>query len=660
VLFMCCLTFAARAQEPIEVRVQDERSGPPTAAREPGVASSVIQGEALHAAGADTQDVLARAPGVQVTRTGASADLATASLRGASSAQLPVYLAGVRLNDDVTGTADLSSVPLFMLDRIEVYRGNAPWQAERLGLGGAIFLEPRLPQRTRVGAGAGAGSFGELSFWTAAETARHDAGAMVALRRSHADDDYAFVDDRGTVSVADDVEIRRPNADWTSYDLWAIARAPLGAPGARVTTIVNAFSREQGVSRAVIDPDSSARARTDRLLFAVSARAPCASGCALELTSSALASRSVLTDPQGDLVLGAPFVASDGARFVQRAHVEQALAEPDVESDVLPARIGVGASAESERLSLAEPNIERAASRRGGRLDVAGGLPLGRSAELLAFAALGCQTTDGPESEGETCAVLEPEGRLGARVVLARRRRGAALDAEVLGNVNRYVRIPTLGELYGVSALVRGNDELAPEQGVGADLGARIATRGGVVKEAWLDGFVFARRAADLIAFRRSSFRIVRPFNVGEARILGAELSTGADALRHARLGASLTLLDPRDVTAGGPANDLLPYMSRLVASEELELYDEPDGVIYRSSVLARLSHRSSRATDPAGLIIIAEEHVLDIEAAVSFFDERLAVHFGVENVLGSPRFDVVGLPLPERSVHVAVEAWLW
>jgi len=100
--------------------------------------------------------------------------------------------------------------------------------------------------------------------------------------------------------------------------------------------------------------------------------------------------------------------------------------------------------------------------------------------------------------------------------------------------------------------------------------------------------------------------------------------------------------------------------MSRLVASEELELYEEPARVIERASVLARLSHRSSRATDPAGLIVIAEEHVLDIEAAVSLFDERLAVHFGVENVLGSPRFDVVGLPLPHRSLHVAVEAWLW
>src|SRR4029079_11321349 len=128
------------------------------------VASYVVRGADLKRPGASAVDVIAASPGVEAARSGAGSDLATVSIRGAPSAELPVYLAGIRLNDDVTGAADLSTVPLFALDRIEVYRGNAPAEADRLGIGGALFFEPRLPRSTHAGATFGAGSFGELSF----------------------------------------------------------------------------------------------------------------------------------------------------------------------------------------------------------------------------------------------------------------------------------------------------------------------------------------------------------------------------------------------------------------------------------------------------------------------------------------------------------------
>ena len=122
---------------------------------------------------------LSRVPGVQVSETGSAADLSTASVRGATSAQTPVYLAGIRLNDDLTGTADLSLIPLWMLGRAEVYRGNAPADADRLGIGGAIYFEPRLPRKNRLLAGAQVGSFGQRALWLGAEVARGgDAGEM--------------------------------------------------------------------------------------------------------------------------------------------------------------------------------------------------------------------------------------------------------------------------------------------------------------------------------------------------------------------------------------------------------------------------------------------------------------------------------------------------
>ncbi len=95
--------------------------------------------------GANAASVLSHVPGVQVSESGGSADPATASLRGATSAQTPVYLAGIRLNDDVTGSVDLSLIPVWMLGRAEIYRGNAPADSDRLGIGGAVYFEPRAP-----------------------------------------------------------------------------------------------------------------------------------------------------------------------------------------------------------------------------------------------------------------------------------------------------------------------------------------------------------------------------------------------------------------------------------------------------------------------------------------------------------------------------------
>jgi iron complex outermembrane receptor protein len=185
-----------------------------------------------------------------------------------------------------------------------------------------------------------------------------------------------------------------------------------------------------------------------------------------------------------------------------------------------------------------------------------------------------------------------------------------------------------------------------------------------VVRDVWLDAFVFARQSDELVAFRRASFGSVRPFNVGAARVLGAELAAGVDALRHARVGASVTALDPRDVSRPRALqSDLLPFMSRLVAMEELELYAEPALPaleIERASVLARLSHRSSRVADPAGLIVLAEQHVFDVEAALFVWDGHVALRVALENVFDRGRFDVVGFPLPGRRWHAAAEVWLW
>ena len=630
----------ARAEAAAEIVVSGQKSNRP--ARDPTIAASRVDATDLSRPGASAAAILAHVPGVQISATGAASDLATASVRGASSAQTPVYLAGIRLNDDVTGTADLSLVPLWMLSRAEVYRGNAPADADRMGIGGAVYFEPRAPRRTRAGAGATLGSFGERGGFVGAEVARDGDGALVAFRSSRAQNDYPYLDDAGTATLSDDRTRSRPNADYSAREAWAIGRTSLGkdARGARITTVFNAFDREQGVTGLAALPARSARAESARVLAGIDAKLPCSAdpSCQLELTTQGISARSRL-DHSRELGLLFDRLAAKGTRIGQSARLT-------VEGPVLRALLGE--NLDIERLALDE-GVPLRASRSTSSARVGLQAMLGEHTELSALGMLTCDRTEGPQ-QADQCAALTPEGRIGVR-----QRWG---HFELRSNVSRATRVPTLGELYGISALARGSAALVPEQGQAFDLGARWEAPLGPVS-AYFDAFGFARRVSELIAYRRSSLGAVQPYNVGHARMLGAELEAGAEWARHLRASLALTLLDPRNTTPSRTlSNDLVPYQSRLAGSCFAEGFFEPRSrVVKRVGVDARVNYRGSRLADPAGLVVLPASTELDLGATLLLAPE-LSLRAAVDDVFDAHHFDFIGYPVPGRTIHGALEAW--
>lgn len=646
----------------IDVRVEGDRAEAPRASRDPDVASYVARGEALRRPGATSVDVIAASPGVQVARSGAGSDLATASIRGAASASLPVYLAGVRLNDDVTGGADLSTVPLFALDRVEIYRGNAPADADRLGIGGAIFFEPKLPRAARIGGSFGAGSFGELSFGASAATGSDRAGALFSIVRQSADNDFTYTDDRGTPTPADDRRVTRANADATTHDAWALGRVDLGG-GGRLVMLANVFAREQGVTGAAITPARSARSAVAREIAAVSARLPCAGvtgspqgtaiapdaaaeRCSIEIGAGAIASRRAISDPDRELGFLATRVLVSGERWQESLRVRARVGERW--------RVGGAVFTGVDRLGL---DLSNGARTRSARLGVTGSLntawQVTDRVELFGLAGGECHTS--LETEGASaCALGGPAGRVGLRIL-------APLGIDVIASGGSYLRVPTLGELHGLSATVLGNPDLVPERGFTGEVGVRWggAALSGEVK--WFaDVTAFARQAEDLIAYRRTSKDTIAPFNVANARTLGLELLAGAQVTSHVRAEQALTLLDPRDVTPGRTeTNDLLPYQAAVTSISSLELSADTASwarVMDRVALTASLRYRSARYADAAGTYVLAEQRDLGLDASAFFFGRRLALRGGVTNMLDAINQDLLGFPLPARAFHGAVE----
>ncbi|HEU4409082.1 MAG TPA: TonB-dependent receptor [Polyangiaceae bacterium] len=653
-LLGAALARPARAEEAtVVVRGASAPSPPP---KDPSLAGSVIRGERLRAPGLRVAELLRTQPGVGVAESGGYGALSTATVRGATAAQTPVYLGGVRLNDDVAGTADLSLVPLWLTRQVEIYRGHAPLQADRLGIGGAIFFEPRRPRGPEAGAGLMAGSFGARAGWGYVGLGGERAAALAGARFERADNDYAYRNDLGTrFDPSDERVVRRRNADASTWDIWSLGTTALGG-GARADLLVNATAREQGLPGLSLFATERARASLRRTLAALRAEAPCGpeGRCALVATTSVLFARAAYDDPLGEAGLGA--ARSD----VGAERVEQALLwRQDVGQ-----RVSVSAAARASVEALAVDGGGRAldARRATGQASISGEWLALRHLTLRALGGLACNGTGaavagaaGPSRRLGPCDERVPSARLGAQV--------GEGSLVALANAGRYARLPTLGELYGVSGVVRGNEGLVEEVGLTADVGARASGRAGPLGEAYLDAFAFVRSVRDLVGYRRSSLGYVVPYNVGRARVAGLEAALGATPLPFLQAELSLTLLDPRDTTPGRDVtNDVLPFQSRLTLAPRVRAFRGPLPRLGLSSASLSASylHQASRYADPAGLVVLPAQGSFDLEAEVELLGRHIAVRARAANLFDQARFDLVGYPLPGRAAYLALEArWL-
>jgi iron complex outermembrane receptor protein len=392
-------------------------------------------------------------------------------------------------------------------------------------------------------------------------------------------------------------------------------------------------------------PSQKAREHSDRTLASIKVHAPLDHDrSAIDAQTSVLVGRNSFDDPRLELDLLTPHLQIVGLR------VEQSLAATLDAADWLLVR---------PRVDVAHEGVEREPDN----------IPLGRARREFGRAAVGAEARVAPwlglhalangechdtgVDPGRTCDVLEPTGRVG---VDAGSRR-----LHVLANVGRYVRVPTLAEVYGASGTIHGNPALAPESGYTADLGVRAQTgRGAIVHGAYVDAFVFGHWVEQLVAYERTGQGFLTPYNVGRAQVLGAELLAGVAPVKGVRAEVTATLLDPRDTTPGRTTvNGVLPFRSRLVGGPRLR----GDWKLASRSVLSAVGaeigalYQSSRYASPAGLGIIPEQTSVDLEADAEWFGGLLTARLRVADLFDATRTDVIGYPLPGRSAYFGLEA---
>lgn len=653
-------TRSARAEQDandaVTVTVSDKRALLRHSPQVSTGASTVLEGNELASAGETAADVLRQVPGVQLNRIGGTTDTATASIRGADAKQVPVYLAGVRLNDEVNGAADLSTIPLWMMQRVELFRGNAPAFQTDLGLGGAVYFEPLSPNphvEPRLGLELHLGSFGRRGGSLSAQVGNTRTNALVSVRTSSIENDYPFLNDHGLRYSAEPTKARRINADATDVEGWAIGSHQAGR--LRLSTLVNAFDREQGVSGIATTPARSARARQRRLLTAISGTYSCHTtwSCLILAQTSLLLGHEALSDPDGELrTLRADWQHSQGTRYGVNARAELGLGQAW--------KLTPLASFAVDGLHITVPNAAaRTATRTTSTFGVESSYRVAEPLTVIGMVRSACYHSNGEyvelsrlRSNRVSHCPAAPDARVGVDYAVT-------AATHVLANLGHTWREPTLGERYGVSAALQGEPLLEPERTYNVDVGTRGTVPVGDVTLAW-DAFVFRRASDNLVRYRRTSLYAFAPYNVGSTVISGAEVALATELPRGFSTQSTFTLLDPRDTTHGrrGP-NDILPMTSQFTTFQELRwTYLARGALLQRATIGARYYHRSNRFADPAGLIVLPALQSVDVQANVEFDKPSLGVSMALSNLLDQQTLDYLGLPVPGRSYHVSMTCW--
>jgi iron complex outermembrane receptor protein len=177
---------------------------------------TVISREKFEGDVATVADVLGKEAGIQVRQLGGLGSYSTVSIRGASSAQVNVFIDGVLLNSAYGGVVDLSQFPLGSVDKIEIYRGNVPIQLGGASIGGAINIKTlrssHKPEKTLE---FGYGSFNSRKLASSINGSYHNFNYQVSTEYLASNNDFEIVNNNQTPDYSSDDSVeKRQNSDF--------------------------------------------------------------------------------------------------------------------------------------------------------------------------------------------------------------------------------------------------------------------------------------------------------------------------------------------------------------------------------------------------------------------------------------------------------------
>lgn len=615
---------------------------------------TVLSGVDLRRTYTSPSAALAEQPGLAVMRTGGVGSPAHLMVRGSTAEQVAVAIDDVPLSNVDGAPFDLSDLPLSAVERLEVYRGATPAWFGPQSIGGALRILLRKAQGMSGEFSAALGSFGTRQLDGALGWQGERGSALLGLRWLGSTGDFGYRQDPGTAFLAkDDRYQTRTNNDltrlggtlaadvrisdrWTAYLRWLGAGSELGVPG------------------AALYPALHARYQQNRQLLALQAvrqTAPDSGRLLLSLHTSGL--WTLTDDRQGELG-----IAWHSRQRVAGAGGMVAWEGPVVRTGALAANGQVRLAAQAAGVDgqdLLRDELRPRSWRNSAALTAALPVRVGQvtitpagGAEWVAqtlydarqypFAWSEVSSTQSTPWHAAFSAQWQPSNQW-----------------VVHSSARRAVRLANLQELFGDSAVIRGNARLQPESSVSVDAGLNWQLRGRNRWDLSVDTRGYATWAADLIQLVGLGARQAVYQNIGEARLLGAELQVdGRFGPLRGNLGhTTLVTVDrSRQVAYQGNA---LPLWPRSRWSGRVSWQLPSATKVFSAALWTAGQWQSGYFLDAANLVALPGRVLLSAGVRTELPSLGLHVDARLDNAADVPWFDLVGYPLPGRTAWLQV-----
>ncbi|MBL7074321.1 TonB-dependent receptor [candidate division KSB1 bacterium] len=140
------------------------------------------------------------------------------SIRGCRPDQVLVLLDGVKLNEAMIGQVDLSTIPLNMVEKIEVIKGGNSARFGAGALGGVINITTKRSFKSEIILGGKAGAFGAEGGGPTISGNLKKLGYFVSFEHLKSTRDYPYLYERADGTL---IQENRNNADFESNSLFA-------------------------------------------------------------------------------------------------------------------------------------------------------------------------------------------------------------------------------------------------------------------------------------------------------------------------------------------------------------------------------------------------------------------------------------------------------
>jgi iron complex outermembrane receptor protein len=615
----------------------------------------------------DAASLIEPLPGVHVRRLGGDDSFATLSIRGSSSNEVSIVVAGVPLTDAADPTLDLSSLPLWPDATARVYRSFTPASIGSGSLGGTLVLDPpRSFGNSKSEIYGAVGSFGAARLRTS-DTEKfgfgnRDGYVTTSLSASRADDDFSYFNPR----LGTDVE--RVNAQHAGVNGLVSVLLPIDwtqtSQGAlRITTIAQA--RKQGVPGTVDEPTPLDTVETSRLIHVVEISGPAKSGSWFvraygRRDDSRTRSEDDAFAPThaNDVVIAGGASAGWRTKFASTfslATVLDTSAERYAPGQAFGLAQNAQESGASRTLAGIGADLDFRASRRWTISASARGDVWHDASDGASTAA----TTSTPAANGTEA---HPTAHLGTEIALG--------PVTLAAHGGALARPASFVERYGSRGAFLGDPSLSTETAWTADAGARTRWHLGIFRGSFeLDGF--GTWADNLITFLPVGANgLFKATNVGRARILGTEADLAlflADFALHVAYTGLLTADESQCSsidTADGCARPQLPGRPATDIFSDLTYKLGPAQFRYGVDVVGGMKvddtgsiPNPTRVLNSAGARLEVP-YVRGVRVALdirNLFDLRTGNYQGQLGPVAYPIGDSYDYPLPGRSVLLSV-----